>query len=306
MTLCGVLLVSVFLASSLYFHARSRVRFKLRRQLTDYSTLLAPYNAFACVFAAGPSRPIHDVRRFAELTTLRANWQAIRDEARALLETGHVSQSDRSDDVVFYSFFKRGWKRFYLAWYAGFLPSARQHCPRTVELLEAIPYIQGAMFALIDPGGKLGKHRDPFAGVLRYHLGLITPNSSACSLQVDDQEYVWRDGEDILFDSSYVHRADNKTDTCRLILFCDVERPMCWRPARWINRFVMRHVLPLTATANFAGEHVGAANRLFTVLQPARRAVTGLKRISPVADYALKFALFVGVPVLLVLRVTLS
>ena len=128
-------LIALFLASSLYFHFRSHVRFKLRRQLGDYSTLLAPYNAFACIFAAGRNRPIHDVERFPELRVLRDNWQTIRDEASALLDEGRVQRSERSDDLVFYSFFKRGWKRFYIEWYRGFLPSARQLCPRTVALL---------------------------------------------------------------------------------------------------------------------------------------------------------------------------
>src|SRR5689334_24353903 len=29
----------------------------------------------------------------------------------------------------------------------------------------------------LPPGGKLVQHRDPYAGSLRYHLGLVTPKS---------------------------------------------------------------------------------------------------------------------------------
>ena len=43
------------------------------------------------------------------------------------------------------------------------------------------------MFAVLPPGGKLGAHRDPFAGSLRYHLGLVTPNSDKCRILVDGQ-----------------------------------------------------------------------------------------------------------------------
>jgi beta-hydroxylase len=32
------------------------------------------------------------------------------------------------------------------------------------------------MFAMLPANGSLNPHRDPFAGSLRYHLGLITPN----------------------------------------------------------------------------------------------------------------------------------
>jgi hypothetical protein len=78
-----------------------------------------------------------------------------------------------------------GRKRFYLKWYDDFLPSAGSLCPKTVELLNAIPSVHGAMFAMLPPGGKLGAHRDPFAGSLRYHLGLVTPNSNKCRILVD-------------------------------------------------------------------------------------------------------------------------
>lgn len=103
-----------FVGSSLYFHWRGRLRFKLRRQLGDYSTLLAPYNAFACLCTEGGSRPVHDLARFPELGLLRENWREIRDEALALRAAGQVKKADRQDDLVFYSFMKRGWKRFYL------------------------------------------------------------------------------------------------------------------------------------------------------------------------------------------------
>src|SRR5262245_34148603 len=91
----GVLLL--FSASSLYFHFRGRLRFKLVRQLGDYSTLLAPYNAFACLATAGGSRPVHELGRYPELQLLRDNWQTIRDEALALDAQGQVRRAERQD-----------------------------------------------------------------------------------------------------------------------------------------------------------------------------------------------------------------
>jgi beta-hydroxylase len=89
------------------------------------------------------------------------------------------------------------------------------------------------MFALLPPGGKLGAHRVPFAGSLRYHLGLLIPNSSKSHIFVDSIECVYRDGDDFLFDQTFIHRAGNATDRTRIILFCDVERPMrLWNSLR--------------------------------------------------------------------------
>jgi aspartyl/asparaginyl beta-hydroxylase (cupin superfamily) len=71
------------------------------------------------------------------------------------------------------------------------------------------------------------QHRDPYAGSLRYHLGLTVPKSPGeCRIFIDGDPYSWRDGEDILFDETYLHYTEITTSDDRLILFCDVERPL--------------------------------------------------------------------------------
>lgn len=278
-----------FVGSALYVHRRGRERLSFRRQLTDHSTFLAPYNVLVSLASSVPQRPILDVADFPELAVLRAHWREIRDEAARLYEGGHVRASERYDDLGFNSFFRKGWKRFYLKWYGAPLPSARALCPRTVALIEAIPTVHGAMFALIEPRKKVGNHRDPFAGSVRYHLGLITPNKDACRIFVDGQPYSWRDGEDLVFDETYVHRFENMTDEARIILFCDVERPMRGRVMRAVNRWVIRHVVALTATKNVEGERVGLANRVFGLVYRVRLPLKLLKKASRPAYYALKY-----------------
>ncbi len=278
------------MASACYVHFRGRVRHKFLRQLTDHSTFTAPYNAFVYLFSAVPNRPILDRERFGELDLLSEHWEAIRDEARALYEGGHIKRADWYNDLAFNSFYKRGWKRFYFKWYGDFLPSARKLCPKTVELLERIPTIHAAMFTLLAPDSRLVKHRDPFAGSLRYHLGLITPNSDDCRIFIDGEPYAWRDGEDIVFDETYIHRAENKTETARVILFCDVERPLRSRIATRINRLVIRHVVKLTQTRNEVGEKVGLFNRIFDVLYRIRLPFKRLKKHDERIYYSLKYA----------------
>ena len=136
-----------------------------------------------------------DPRAFPELSVLRDSWRVIRAEAEHLLGGGHVRPSAKYQDVAFNTFFDRGWRRFHLKWYGGFLPSAEALCPQTVALLRSVPSVRAALFALLPAGGKLSEHRDPYAGSLRYHLGLVTPNSDACRIFVDGEPYAWRDGE---------------------------------------------------------------------------------------------------------------
>jgi len=196
------------------------------RQLGDHSTLLAPYNTFIYLTSAVPNTPMLRVEDFPELAVLREHWTVIRDEAVALMTSGAITKPTTNNDLAFASFYKRDWRRFYLKWYGDYLPSAQRLCPRTVDLLDRAPSVHAAMFAVLAPQSRLVRHRDPFAGSVRYHLGLVTPNSERCRILVDGVPYVWRDGEDVVFDETYVHRAENRTDTARVILFCDVERPL--------------------------------------------------------------------------------
>lgn len=299
LALLALIVLSVHIAASLYFHFTSKLRFPLRRQLLDYSTLLAPYNAFVSLTSALPRRPTHPTTLFPELALLEANWPTIRDEALALLHANAIAGTDRADDLVFYSFMKRGWKRFYLHWYGPPLPSAQRLCPHTTALLQKLPTIPGAMFALLPPSARLGKHRDPFAGTLRYHLGLRTPNDARCFMTVDDHTHVWHDGEGVVFDTSFVHKAKNDTTTPRLVLFCDIERPLRFRLARAINRFTIRHLVPGTATPNDSGDPTGLANRVFASIQPIRRAIAALKTTSAPLYYTLKYTLLIALPLAL-------
>lgn len=272
------IVVYVFLFATLYVHFRGKERRPVLRQIGDHNTLIAPYNLFMYWFSAVPAKPILNVADFPELRKLRDNWQVIREEAIRLLNQGRIAAATGHNDLGFNSFFKNGWKRFYLKWYDAPLPSALEHCPKTVELLAQVPNVHGAMFALLPPGGKLNPHRDPFAGSLRYHLGLITPNDDKCRIYIDGNMYSWRDGQDIVFDETYVHSAANDTDQTRVIMFCDVERPLRTPILRAINRFVSNTLVRAAATQNVPTENVGLLNRLYALTGQGGDWLDQLKR----------------------------
>lgn len=280
--------------SAAFVHFRGHERHRFLRQLTDHSTFMAPVNCLLYLFSAVPNEPLLDVHCFRELRALRDDWKVLRDDALRLYEAGHVKASAEHDDPGFQVLFKRGWKRFYLKWYGDALPSARALCPRSVALLERVPSVQGAMFALLPAGARLGAHRDPYAGSLRYHLGLVTPNDDACRILVDGEPYSWRDGEDFLFDETYVHEAHNGTDRDRLILFADVERPMRHRAATALNRVLRRVVLRATRTKNLPGDEVGALSRAFGGVYRLHLAGQALKERDRRLYYTLKYATLVG------------
>jgi beta-hydroxylase len=281
----------LFTLCVLLVHLRGRSRLRFDRQLVDHSALFAPYNLLMYAFSAVPARPILDRGGFPQLDLLQGNWEKIREEAMHLFDEGFIRSAEKHSDASFNSFFKQGWKRFYLKWYGEPLASAEALCPETVKLLNAIPSVKAAMFALLPPGSKLNPHRDPFAGSLRYHLGLITPNSDDCRIFVDGEMHAWRDGKDVVFDETYVHWAENRTDQTRVILFADVERPLKSRLMTGINKRVGAFMGSITASPNSddGGEQVGFVNRMFAMNNRGRARTRKFKKANPKLFRVIKY-----------------
>lgn len=293
------LILAAFLASVLYVHLRGKVRFSFVRQLFNHSSLLAPYNALMYLFSAVPSKPLLTERDVPNLAALSANWQMMRAEALKLNDEGYIRTALHNNDIGFNSFFKRGWKRFYLKWYDQPLASAQALCPNTVALLNGLPSVKGAMFALLGPNSYLTPHRDPFAGSLRYHLGLVTANSDACFISVDGERYAWKDGEAVLFDETYIHFVENNTDVTRIILLCDIERPLRARLMQAVNRWVSRCIVAASSTQNVEDEPVGALNRFYgRVYHPiaarVNRAARSLKQRNRPLYRTLQYGILFG------------
>ena len=150
------------------------------------------------------------------------------------------------------------------------------------------------MFTMLPPGARLGKHRDPYAGSLRYHLGLVTPNNDDCYISVDGQKYSWRDGEAVMFDETFIHYAENKTDHNRIILFLDVKRPVDFKWVDWINEIFSRVVVAAAATKNVKGDKVGFLNRAFAYLYQVRIVGKKIKAFNKPLYYVLQYGLYIA------------
>ena len=81
------------------------------------------------------------------------------------------------------------------------------------------------MFSVLHSGKVLPEHCGPYKGVVRYHLGLITPKDNThCLLTVNGIKYRWKEGEDIMFDDTFPHSVINRSDESRVILFLDIKK----------------------------------------------------------------------------------
>ena len=123
------IILLIIVIAVLYVHYRGRVRYRFWRQLSDHSTFTAPLNGFMYLFSRVPNTPYLRPEMFPELAILQQNWQVIRDEGLHLQQLEQIKAADKYNDAGFNSFFKTGWKRFYLKWYEDAHPSASQLCP---------------------------------------------------------------------------------------------------------------------------------------------------------------------------------
>lgn len=252
--------VLIYVGCILFVRLRNQATFPLGRQLTDFSTFMVPFNIPAYLLSKVPRSARLPLNTFPEVKLLEDNWEVIRDEALALYGQGHISVKD---DLPASSFYKDNrWKSFYLKIYDNEIPSAYQLAPKTRALIDQVPGMHIALFAVLMPGKRLNQHHDPFAYTVRYSLGLSTPNSKGCGLTINGEDYTWKDGEGIIFDETYLHSAYNDTDVPRIILMTDIDRPMhlgfVQRLYYWFGRFFNS----LFAIDNLDASYTGIGNRL--------------------------------------------
>jgi beta-hydroxylase len=160
--------------------------------------------------------------------------------------------------------------------------------------------VKAAMFAELPPEGILNPHRDPFAGSLRYHLGLVTPNDDRCFIDVDGERYSWRDGQSVIFDETFIHWAKNGADSNRIILFCDVERPLRYRWAQNVNKWLGKTMMTAASSPNETGDQTGRINKLFRFVWLAGQYRRRFKNWNRSVYRATKFGLIVLAALLII------
>lgn len=272
--------------------------------------IFAPLNVFLYLCTKPFARKaIVNRDQFKHLELLEENWQAIAKEAQELYDKGFFEQTTSIEnnsfyDVGFRTFYKYGWSKFYCTWYGTNLNSAITHCPKTVALLNKIPSVNGAMFTLLPAKSKLTRHLDPVACSFRYHLGLNTPNSKDCFINVDGRKQSWKDGEAFIFDETCLHYVENNTQDMRLILMCDIERPMNIF-GKLFNK-VYKCLISKMLVPNLPGDQAGIVNKLFAKVTPFLTVSKALKKRNPKIYYPLKWlfnlillVMFIGILILI-------
>jgi len=202
---------------------------------------LALLGGFAwLVSRSGLDRVFFEVDDFPWVRDVEAGYPAIRAELDRLL----AERSALVPDVVAVFPEQRRlteearWKSFFFRLYDHVIEENAAQCPETANALAKIPNVRTAFFSIFEPGAALKEHRGPYKGVLRYHLGLITPaQPSRCGIAFGGETRFWQEGKSLIFDDTHPHRAWNDSDEVRVVLFVDFDRPMPW-PLRGLHRIM--------------------------------------------------------------------
>lgn len=172
--------------------------------------------------------PFFHPNGFPWIAELESNWISIRKELDALLE--HREEIPNFQD---YSVRQRAitqddkWKTYVLYFHGRKEEENCKKCPETLRLVENIPGMKTAFFSILAPQKHLPKHRGPFNGVLRYHLGLIIPQErEQCRIQVGNDTAFWAEGKSVVFDDAYQHEVWNDSHSERVVLFISFMRPL--------------------------------------------------------------------------------
>lgn len=104
-------------------------------------------------------------------------------------------------------------------------------CPYTSQQLEQLDLCEiehqapEICFSVMQPSTIIQPHHGVTNARLVVHIPLIVPNG--CYLELPGiGKHFWREGEPMVFDDTYLHRAENPTDSRRVILLMD-----CWHPS---------------------------------------------------------------------------
>ncbi|MEL6239299.1 MAG: aspartyl/asparaginyl beta-hydroxylase domain-containing protein [Pseudomonadota bacterium] len=172
--------------------------------------------------------PLLDPEEFHWTRELQARWRDVRAEALAVYQhreaippLREISPDHRKlvDDNT--------WRSFFLIGYGHRVEENIARAPVTADLVSRIPGLNSAFFSILDPGTVIVPHRGVTKAFITAHLGLVVPKDrDRIWMRVDGRRTGWEEGHWTLFDDTYEHEVRNDTKETRIILLCQVERPL--------------------------------------------------------------------------------
>ena len=169
-----------------------------------------------------PARMFYEAAEFEWASVLEREYPTIKAELMQLLSEngagfkGYMSELQHRHT---------GWNTFNFFFYGKKFEENCERCPRTTEILEALPRFERdhIMFSSLNPHTRIPPHTGPMNGILRGHLGMVVPQG--CYIRVGSEERTWQEGKVLVFDDSFEHEVWNHSDHVRIVLFTNFWHP---------------------------------------------------------------------------------
>ena len=179
------------------------------------------------------SQPWHSAQQFELCRRLESAYEAIKAELLALSsvhpEWSRVGGRAAHDGGLIQS---GDWQEVILLGDSEHCFANRQRCPATSTALASRPEavecarlgVGEALFSLLKPHTSLRTHCGPTNMRLTCHLGLIVPDD--CHIIAGGgPPRKWKEGQCIVFDDSYEHSVENRSDQSRVVLLVNFWHP---------------------------------------------------------------------------------
>lgn len=165
---------------------------------------------------------------------LEAAFGAIREEAAsAIADTSALTSFLDSDDGIDEYLAGDGvpphWDAVFFYRHGKPFAESTTRYPATSRVLEALPLVKieghapEICFSVLSPGSHILPHHGVSNLRVVVHLPLIVPRD--CVLRVAGQDHVWKEGQCVVFDDTYLHEAWNRSDRTRVVLLMDAWHP---------------------------------------------------------------------------------
>lgn len=165
------------------------------------------------------------VREFeAAAPAIREEYQALLDAGRDLVPLERFMGHSQGQDG--------DWHMYGFVFHGHWHTPAERECPRTAAALRRLPGLQSAFFSVAGTDFHLPPHLGWNPGVLRLHLGVsVAGEPGDVWIRCGDDVDYWVDGKAILFDDNLEHEVMNRSGAPRVVLFCEIRRPLPPGPA---------------------------------------------------------------------------
>jgi hypothetical protein len=171
----------------------------------------------------GPTAAFRDPNRLELCRQMSENYETILSEYETLMEDIRAGGKDRFQSVTSMNY-ESGWKTLVLFYNGHRIPGFPYHlCPTTTRILESVPLAgRIAGFNRQQPKSGIPRHTDGNNMWLTAQMGVKVPPGDSAWIQVGPETRHWKQGECLLYDTTYIHETFNAHETQeRVVLHVD-------------------------------------------------------------------------------------